>query len=190
MGRKEGDLSPAEYQRLGKTQGPHKKRIKKSVLLFLVILVAIVLSVIIGGIFVKGNVSEEAKREAERIVDAFEKKNIQDITRCVYGEWVSDEEIDSSGLMDTLFERTEIELSSITKDTITYTVTAADVSNVFNDWGKDGLNLDEIDEDAFVAHIAEYVEKADLETEKITVSYVIEDGVFLQSMHLLNFSMQ
>lgn len=170
-------INPSEEKGKVKSTPPQKRKLKIPFRVVCVCLV-IVVAVFTGIFVINRNVSEETKKDAEIIVNAFKQKDMIAITQCIYGESVAGEEIDSSKLMRALFEETDLEVVSVTKSTITYAITAADVSQVFNDWFKEEPNLDEIDDAEFVSHIAEYSKQAELKMEKVKVPYDIENNVF------------
>ncbi len=122
------------------------------------------------------------KKEANKISDAIESKDLSLLDKIINGvdDLSEDEELSDffetdteqeNGLMYQIIEQDTVEVKRIGDKTITYIITAPELSDLFNDMRKNNVTEENVD-----SFIKDYIVKADKVTNEVEVPYTYENG--------------
>lgn len=128
---------------------------------------------------------KEIEKEAERIVEAVENKDMETVEAIILGteDFVADEELavffedsesGNNGIIAKIIEQDSIKVKKITDEHIVYEISAPELSNMF----QDAMKEDNLTADSFKEYIYNYIVMADKTKIEVEVSYTYEDGVF------------
>lgn len=131
-------------------------------------------------------VSDGVKKDATKIINAFEKNDIKEINQLIFGYNINSlqkETKDSAnlksvdldnGVLKLFFSLVSIEVKSIDKDTIIYKITAPDMSGFFK---KNQHKLKKLGEIELKNYLEKYAKKAKNINKEIKIGYLLNDGV-------------
>ena len=122
------------------------------------------------------------KKEANKISDAIESKDLSLLDKIINGvdDLSEDEELSDffetdteqeNGIMSQSIEQDTVEVKKIGDKTITYKITAPELSDLFNDMRKNNVTEENVD-----SFIKDYIVKADKVTNEVEVPYTYENG--------------
>jgi hypothetical protein len=135
----------------------------------------------------KNKTDQELKADANEIVAAFEKSDINSISSLIFdvGSLNIDEELsdfftdaeDETGILAYIFTYDTVTVKKIyeAEKEITYEVKAPDLTNFFSDLSDDVLEMTELD---FEQYLLEYIQSVDTITTSVVVSYVYNGESF------------
>ena len=160
---------------------------KKKIKYIFIILFLIIISV--GGLCATVWYTSSAKKvkkvknEADNIVEAVKNNDAENLINIIYGldlvKDVNDDIVndfidipkDDNDVIKEIINRDEIEIKKIKSDSITYTITAPDLSGIVDCINE---NIDKSDEE-FLERIKEYIRSVDTTSRDVTLKIMLVD---------------
>ncbi len=136
-------------------------------------------------VLVTYSIDSEVKKEASKIVQAVENKDMKTVEAIIFGtgdliadeelaEFFTDSESEGHGIISKIIEQDAIMVKKVTDEHIVYEITAPELSNIFNDVMKE----ENLTADSFEKYIYNYIDTAEKTKMQVEVAYTYENEVF------------
>lgn len=127
---------------------------------------------------------KKVEAEANKVADAVSSKDVSKLDAIINGvddlaaddelaDFFTTDDVAGNGLMTQIVNADTVEVKKVGKETITYKITAPDLSNLFAD-----MKADNVSEESVEQYLSDYISKAEQVTTEVEVPYTNEDGNF------------
>lgn len=127
---------------------------------------------------------KKVEAEANKVADAVSSKDVSKLDAIINGvddlaaddelaDFFTTDDVAGNGLMTQIVNADTVEVKKVGKETITYKITAPDLSNLFVD-----IKADNVSAESAEQYLSDYISKAEQVTTEVEVPYTNEDGNF------------